>query len=64
MGIPGRGVPSSSPNLDHISDQKMSFSTAVFKPGVQNPHLFSDLEEVSKCNIQVYIIGRNYVMVT
>ena len=33
MGILGRGVPSGSPNPDHISDQTMSFSTAVFKPG-------------------------------
>ena len=43
-------------------DQKMSFSTAVFKPGFQNPHLFLDIEEVTKCNIHVYIIGENVIV--
>ena len=32
-GILGGGVPPSSPNPDPISDQKMSFSTPVFRPG-------------------------------
>ena len=32
-GILGGGVPPSSPNPDPISDQKMSFSTSVFRPG-------------------------------
>ena len=32
-GILDGGVPPSSPNPDPISDQKMSFSTPVFRPG-------------------------------
>ena len=32
LGILGGGVPPGSPNPDHISDQKMSFSTPVFRP--------------------------------
>ena len=34
LGILGGGVPPGSPNLDPISDQRMSFSTSVFSPGV------------------------------
>ena len=33
LGILGEGVPPGSPNPDPISDQKMSFSTPVFRPG-------------------------------
>ena len=33
LGIIGEGVPPGSPNPDHISDQNMSFSTPVFRPG-------------------------------
>ena len=33
LGILGGGVPPSSPHSDPISDQKMSFSTSVFRPG-------------------------------
>ena len=32
LGILGGGVPPGSPNPDPISDQKMSFSTPVFRP--------------------------------
>ena len=32
LGIRGRGVPLGSPNPDPISDQKMLFSTPVFRP--------------------------------
>ena len=32
LGILGGGVPCSFPNPDPISDQKMSFSTPVFRP--------------------------------
>ena len=32
LGILGGGVPPGSPNPDTISDQKMSFSTPVFRP--------------------------------
>ena len=35
MGILSEGVPPSSPNPDPFSDQKMSFSTPVFRPGIQ-----------------------------
>ena len=31
LGIFGGGVPPGSPNPDHISDQKMSFSPSVFR---------------------------------
>ena len=34
LGIPGRGVPHGSPNPDTISDQNMSFSPAIFRPGL------------------------------
>ena len=33
LGI-GGGVPPGSPNPDPISDQKVSFSTPVFRPGL------------------------------
>ena len=33
LGILSKGVPPGSPNPDPISDQKMSFSTPVFRPG-------------------------------
>ena len=32
LGILGAGVPPGSPNPDPISDQKMSFSTPIFRP--------------------------------
>ena len=35
LGILGRDVPPGSPNPDLISDQKMSFSTTVFRSGLQ-----------------------------
>ena len=35
LGILGEGVPPGSPNPDLISDQKMSFSTTVFRSGLQ-----------------------------
>ena len=34
MGILVGGVPLGSPNPDPISNQKMSFSTPVFRPGL------------------------------
>ena len=34
LGILGRGVPPGSPNPDPILDQKMPFSTPVFRPGL------------------------------
>ena len=34
LGILGGGVPPGSPNPDPISDQKMSFFTPVFGPGL------------------------------
>ena len=34
LGILGGGVPPGSPNPDPISDQTMSFSTPVFRPGL------------------------------
>ena len=34
LGILGRGVPPGSPNPDPISDQNISFSTPVFRPGL------------------------------
>ena len=40
LGIFGGGVPSESPNPDSISDQKMPFSTPVFRPGLKNPSVF------------------------
>ena len=43
LGILGGGVPPGSPNPDLISDQKMSFSTPVFRPDLYNLYPFSDL---------------------
>ena len=43
LGILGRGVPPGSPNPDPISDQKISFTAPVFRPGQQNTYPFSDL---------------------
>ena len=44
LGILGGGVLPGSPNPDPISDQKMSFSTPVFRPDwLQNPYTFSDM---------------------
>ena len=34
LAILGGGVPPDSPNPDPISDQKMSISTPVFRPGL------------------------------
>jgi len=34
LEILGGGVPPSSPNPDSLSDQPMSFSTYVFRPGL------------------------------
>ena len=43
LGVFGGGVPPASPNPDPISDQKMPFSTPVFRSGLKNPYPFSDL---------------------
>ena len=50
-----------SPNPDPSSDQKMSFSTPFFRPGLQNPYPFSDLEKLTNCDVYDYI-GGNYVI--
>ena len=42
-------MPPESPNPDPISDQKMPFSTPVFRPGLKNPYPFSDLTLHSIC---------------
>ena len=34
LEILGGGVPHSSPNRDLISDQKLSFFTSIFRPGI------------------------------
>ena len=34
LGILGGGVPPGSPNLDPISDEKVSIFTPVFRPGL------------------------------
>ena len=41
-------MPPGSSNPDPISDQKMSFSTPVFRPDLQNPYPFSDLAFTQK----------------
>ena len=43
LGILGGGVPPGSSNPDSISDQKMYFSTPVFRLDLSNPYWFSDL---------------------
>ena len=50
MGILGGGVPPGSPNPDHISDQKMSFFTPIFRPGLQNPYQLLDLASKKLCH--------------
>jgi len=42
LEIFGGGVLPTSPNPDPISDEKMLFSTPVFRPGLKNPYPFSD----------------------
>ena len=42
LGILGWDVPPGSSNPDPISDQKISFSTPVFRPDLLNPYPFSD----------------------
>ena len=54
LGILGGGVLPGSPNPDPTSDQKMSFSTPIFRPSIYNPYLFSDLEEVTKRNLVMF----------
>ena len=43
LGILGGGVLPGPPNPDPISDQKMSFFTSLFRPGLLHPHPFSDI---------------------
>jgi len=43
LGILGGALPPGSPNPDPFSDQKMAFSTPVFRPDLFNPYPFSDL---------------------
>ena len=43
LGILGVGLLPGSPNPGPISDQKMSFSTPIFRPDLSNPYPFSDL---------------------
>jgi len=52
LGIFGGGVPPASPNPDPISDQKMKFSTPVFRPGLEKPYPFSDL------TLKIYTVFR------
>ena len=48
LGILGWVVPPTSPNPDPVSEQKMSFSTPVFRSGLENAYRFLDLEVVTK----------------
>ena len=43
LEIFGRDVPPGSPTPDPVSGKKMSFSTPVFRPDLQNQYPFSDL---------------------
>ena len=43
LGILQGGVLAGSPNPDPISDQKLAFSTPIFRPDILSPYLFSDL---------------------
>ena len=43
LGILGGGVPPGSPNSDLITDQKMSLSTPVFRPGLCRQKMMSSL---------------------
>jgi len=47
LGTFGGGVPPAPPNPDPISNQKMPFSTPVFRPGLKNPSRFSDLHLIA-----------------
>ena len=49
IGIFGRGVPPASPHPDPISDQKMPFSTPVFRQDLKNPYPLLDLTLHSIC---------------
>ena len=43
LGILQGGVLAGSPNPDPISDQKLAFSTPIFRPDILSPYPFSDL---------------------
>jgi len=49
LGIFGGGVLPAYPNPDPISDQKIPFSTPVFRPGLKNTYPFSDLHLINEC---------------
>ena len=44
LGNLGGDVPPGSQNSNPISDQKISLSTLIFRPGLQKPDPFSDLK--------------------
>ena len=43
LGILQGGVLAGSPNPDPISDQKLAFSTPIFRPDILSSYPFSDL---------------------
>ena len=50
------GVPAGSPNPDPISDQKLAFSTPIFRPDILSPYPFSDLAFRQK-------VRHNYIII-
>ena len=62
LGILSKGVPPGSPNPDPISDQKMSFSTPVFRPGsgcsnaIQRINYVLTFNTIQRINIRERII--------
>ena len=50
------GVLAGSPNPDPISDQKLAFSTPIFRPDILSPYPFSDLAFRQK-------VHHNYIII-
>ena len=55
LGILGEGVPPGSPNPDPISDQRMSFSTPVFRPRASKKLCHHNLDLNANKTIPLYL---------
>ena len=56
LGILGEGVPPGSPNPDPISDQRMSFSTPVFRPRASKKLCHHNLDLNANKTIPLYLL--------
>ena len=54
-------MPPVSPNPDPTLDQKMKFSTLIFRP---DPYPFSDLVSKIHTHFQTWLLGTNFVIIS